>query len=325
MPRPISEGADTLIDKYFPVLDHGFIALVDYMGNDESIEHAARVSYGKGTRQTNKTRGLLRYLKRHSHTTPFEMVELKFHVAMPIFVARQWIRHRTAAVNEYSGRYSLMSNVTFTPDHWRLQSKSNNQGSSAHVLTGPKASVATFQNEQFREDAFAHYEWLNANDVAKELSRIDLPLSTYTQWYWKIDLHNLMHFLRLRCDGHAQQEIRVYADMMAGVLQEAFPISYEAWVDYQFESAHFSRMEREVLVNMATHGTKLDDLDNHTLSSFGLTSREIDEFRLKLDIKYSSFSSAHQPAPARHILPASITPEEAFIRMFPEGDFDADV
>ncbi|MGC4065594.1 MAG: FAD-dependent thymidylate synthase [Polyangiaceae bacterium] len=197
--RPSSEAAEEILGRYFPVLDHGFVSLVDYMGTDSCIERAARVSYGYGTRATNQTRGLLRYLRRHLHTTPSEMVELKFHCCMPMFVARQWIRHRTANVNEYSGRYSLMPMLFYTPAFEQLQkqSRSNNQGRSGEVLAESTYAEAVARWNAGREAARANYEWLTEHEIARELARIDLPLSCYTQWYWKIDLHNLLHFLKI--------------------------------------------------------------------------------------------------------------------------------
>ncbi|HEV8244211.1 MAG TPA: FAD-dependent thymidylate synthase, partial [Polyangiaceae bacterium] len=247
--RPISPGAEELVGLYFPVLDHGFVALVDYMGTDECIERAARVSYGYGTRKLSVTRGLLRYLRRHLHTTPSEMVEVKFHCCMPMFVARQWIRHRTANVNEYSGRYSLMPMLFYTPsaDQLQTQSQSNNQGRSGQPVTLAKYQEAVRRWNEIRERARGAYEWMTAEEVARELARIDLPLSTYTQWYWKIDLHNLLHFLKLRVDRHAQWEIQEFGRVMAGMLKRLAPLSYEAWIDYDVCGAHLSRMELEVL------------------------------------------------------------------------------
>jgi len=235
--------------RYFPVLDHGFVALVDYMGTDACIERAARVSYGYGTRSTNQTRGLIRYLRRHLHTTPTEMVELKFHCCMPIFVARQWIRHRTANVNEYSGRYSLIPMLFYTPEQEQLQkqSQSNNQGRSGQLVDESVYPSATDRWSKGRQEARGNYEWLTQQDIARELARIDLPLSTYTQWYWKIDLHNLLHFLKLRVDSHAQREIRKYGEVMAGIVRAVAPLSYEAWIDYEVGGARLGRMELDAL------------------------------------------------------------------------------
>ncbi len=247
--RPTAPGAEEILGLYFPVLDHGFVALVDYMGTDECVERAARVSYGYGTRKASLTRGLIRYLRRHLHTTPSEMVELKFHCCMPMFVARQWIRHRTASVNEYSGRYSLMPMLFHTPSAEQLQTQSrrNNQGRSGERVDDAIYKEAVTRWNRIREESASAYEWLTSNDVAREISRIDLPLSTYTQWYWKIDLHNLLHFLKLRVDTHAQWEIQEYGKVMAGMLKRVAPLSYEAWIDYDVCGARVSRMELEAL------------------------------------------------------------------------------
>ncbi|MEO5768704.1 MAG: FAD-dependent thymidylate synthase, partial [Polyangia bacterium] len=242
--RPTSAAAEEILGLYFPVLDHGFVSLNDYMGGDECIERAARVSYGYGTRKQSQTRGLLRYLRRHKHTTPSEMVELKFHCCMPIFIARQWIRHRTANVNEYSGRYSLIPMLFYTPEEAQLQtqSKRNNQGRSGSPVTAQVHTEAVRQWSASRAAVTAGYEWMTGQEVARELARIDLPLSTYTQWYWKIDLHNLLHFLTLRVDGHAQWEIQEFGRVMAGMLKRVAPLSYEAWIDYDVCGAPLSRM-----------------------------------------------------------------------------------
>ncbi len=188
--RPTTPAAEEILGGYFPVLDHGFVALVDYMGSDDSVERAARVSYGYGTRQSSRTRGLIRYLRRHRHSTPSEMVEFKFHCAMPMFVARQWIRHRTASVNEYSGRYSLMPLLFYSPDgqHFQHQSPTNNQGRGELASTTLHAE-ALERWEDIRGRAAGAYEWMVGEDVAREIARIDLPLSTYTQWYWLSLIH----------------------------------------------------------------------------------------------------------------------------------------
>ena len=213
--RPTAAAAEEILGGYFPVLDHGFVALVDYMGTDQDIERAARVSYGAGTRRVSQTRGLVRYLQRHAHTTPAEMVELKFHCAMPMFVARQWIRHRTASVNELSARYSLLPLLFYTPaaGDFAHQSSVNNQGREDEPASAALHAEAIARWERLREQAAGAYGWLLGEDVARELARIDLPLSTYTQWYWKVDLHNLLHFLALRVDAHAQWEIRINSQL----------------------------------------------------------------------------------------------------------------
>jgi thymidylate synthase (FAD) len=282
--RSVSPGAEEILGRYFPVLDHGFVALVDYMGTDADIERAARVSYGFGTRKLSQTRGLIRYLRRHLHTTPSEMVELKFHCAMPMFVARQWIRHRTANVNEMSGRYSLLPMLFYEPPAENLQPQSpgNHQGRAGAPLAENLRREARERWHALRRDAVATYEWLNAHEVARELARIDLPLSTYTQWYWKIDLHNLLHFLTLRVDRHAQWEIQEYGRVMAGMLKRVAPLSYEAWIDYDVCGARLSRMELDVLralVRPTAEGLvgQPATLARVDLETKGMGRREVDE------------------------------------------------
>jgi thymidylate synthase (FAD) len=289
--RPTVPAAEEILGGYFPVLDHGFVALVDYMGTDDSIERAARVSYGYGTRQSSQTRGLIRYLRRHRHTTPSEMVELQFHCAMPMFVARQWIRHRTANVNEYSGRYSLIPLLFYTPQaqEFALQSPVNNQGRQDAAAGADLYDAAVDRWENLRAGAAATYGWLVAADVARELARIDLPLSTYTQWYWKIDLHNLLHFLSLRADAHAQYEIRAFAEVMAGIVKRVAPLSYEAWIDYQVAGSVLSRGELQALqallesdeenIRVRAGAGRLSVAD---LKQFDLSAREARELLEKL-------------------------------------------
>lgn len=289
--RPTIPAAEEILGGYFPVLDHGFVALIDYMGGDESIERAARVSYGYGTRRVSETRGLIRYLRRHRHTTPSEMVELKFHCAMPMFVARQWIRHRTANVNEYSGRYSLMPLLFYTPDleNFALQSATNRQGRRETAAASGLYRDAVARWEHVRAAAAETYEWLLGEDVARELARIDLPLSTYTQWYWKIDLHNLLHFLSLRIAPTAQWEIRAYARVMAGIVKRVAPLSYEAWIDYEVAGATLSHGELEAirrLVEATEKGIQArrepEALSTDDLKALGLSPREVREFLDKL-------------------------------------------
>ncbi len=252
------DAAEELLGLYFDVYQDGksFISLKDYMGSDVSIEEAARVSYGAGTRKTNETRGLVRYLRNHAHTSPSEMVELKFHISCPIFVMRQIVRTRTANLNEYSGRYSLMPMLFYTPDkeHFNYQSKQNNQG-RGNKTEEFKYNAAIQRWNDIRKESVQFYEDLTAEDVAKELARIDLPLSTYTQLYWKIDLHNLFRFLSLRCDGHAQYETRAYANILAGIVKRVAPLSYEAWIDYEFAGTKLSRMELNILRSCIQTGT----------------------------------------------------------------------
>jgi thymidylate synthase (FAD) len=288
--RPVSPPAEEILGLYFPVLDHGFVSLVDYMGTDECIERAARVSYGHGTRKRSQTRGLLRYLRRHKHTTPSEMVELKFHCCMPMFVARQWIRHRTANVNELSGRYSLIPMLFYTPEAAQLQTQSrqNNQGRSGEAVAASVHAEAVRRWNEIRRASAEAYDWMTAGEVARELARIDLPLSTYTQWYWKIDLHNLLHFLTLRVDSHAQWEIQEFGRVMAGMLKRVAPLSYEAWIDYDVCGAHLSRMEMEALralVAVENGGLRSQPgvvLDAQVLAAGGLSSREVEELLRKL-------------------------------------------
>ncbi len=287
--RPVSPGAEEILGAYFPVLDHGFVALVDYMGTDECIERAARVSYGYGTRKASLTRGLLRYLRRHLHTTPSEMVELKFHCCMPMFVARQWIRHRTANVNEYSGRYSLMPLLFYTPKSGQLQTQSrkNNQGRSGSPVSDADYQKAISRWNEIRKLSASTYEWMTSEDFARELARIDLPLSTYTQWYWKIDLHNLMHFLKLRVDRHAQWEIQEYGRLMAAMLKRVAPHSYEAWIDYDVCGHRMSRMELDAVRQLvsAEDGalkSSAGSLGPEQLEKVGLSKREVAELVAKL-------------------------------------------
>jgi thymidylate synthase (FAD) len=287
--RPTSPGAEAILGQYFPVLDHGFVALVDYLGTDECIERAARVSYGYGTRKQSLTRGLLRYLRRHKHTTPSEMVELKFHCCMPMFIARQWIRHRTASVNEYSGRYSLVPMLFYTPEEAQLQTQSrrNNQGRSGEAVASNIYAEAQQRWQTIRRESMDAYTWMTANEVARELARIDLPLSTYTQWYWKVDLHNLLHFLTLRVDTHAQWEIQEYGRVMAGMLKQVAPLSYEAWIDYDVCGTHLSRAELEslrALVKVEGDGlvAGAGRLDRAALEQKGLAKREVEELLTKL-------------------------------------------
>jgi thymidylate synthase (FAD) len=251
--RPTVPALEALLFQAMPVLDHGFVRVVDYMGDDAAIVQAARVSYGRGTRAANEDRGLIRYLMRHRHSTPFEMCEIKFHVKLPIFVARQWIRHRTANVNEYSARYSILDREFYipAPEHLAAQSAVNRQG-RGDILEGAEAARVL---DLLREDAtrnYDHYlEMLNEDEagkpldesrhgLARELARMNLTLNAYTQWYWKTDLHNLFHFLSLRADAHAQYEIRVYAEAMMGTVEAWVPIAAGAFRDYRLGAVTFS-------------------------------------------------------------------------------------
>jgi len=251
--RPTVPALEEILYDALPVLDHGFVRVIDYMGDDAAVVQAARVSYGRGTRKVHEDAGLIRYLMRHWHSTPFEMCEIKLHVKLPIFVARQWIRHRTANVNEYSARYSILDREFYIPSPAQLaaQSSANRQG-RGDVLPAEEAAKVL---EVLREDAercFGDYAWLlnedadgnpidpNRSGIARELARMNLTLNTYTQWYWKIDLHNLMHFVRLRADPHAQYEIRVYAEAISDVMRRWVPVTHQAFLDYRQDAAQLS-------------------------------------------------------------------------------------
>ena len=281
MPHARNEKADALLDKEFKVLDHGFVRLVDYMGGDAAIVQAARVSYGEGTKKVSEDRALIRYLMRRRHTSPFEMVEFKFHIKLPIFVARQWIRHRTANVNEYSGRYSVMKEEFYIPEakDIRFQSTVNKQSRSEEEV--PDELKRRFIDFLKRTHAasYEEYERLIDEGLARELARIGLPLSLYTEWYWKIDLHNLFHFLRLRLDPHAQLEIRQYAHVMADMVKVVCPMAYEAFMDYSFNALSFSGPELKAL---KAHLSDLS-LTKEDLVAHGLSKREADELLEKLE------------------------------------------
>jgi thymidylate synthase (FAD) len=248
--RPTVPALEAMLFSAIPVLDHGFIRVVDYMGDDSAVVQAARVSYGRGTRKALEDEGLIRYLMRHHHSTPFEMCEIKFHVKLPIFVARQWIRHRTANVNEYSARYSILDKDYYIPAPGQLaaQSADNRQG-RGEVLDQPTAERVLNLLRADAEQTYGHYEDMLGEDIglARELARMNLTLNTYTQWYWKTDLHNLFHFLRLRADSHAQYEIRVYAEAMMETVKAWVPLSYGAFCDYRLGAVTFSAKMMTVL------------------------------------------------------------------------------
>ena len=279
MARVVNPKAEELLDKEFKVLNHGFVRLVDYMGGDESIVQAARVSYGKGTKSVSEDRTLIRYLMRHQHTTPFEMVEFKFHIKLPIFVARQWIRHRTANVNEYSGRYSIMPEEFYVPEETviKYQSTSNKQGrDNEEVPPEIRRRVLEILLEE-QKSAFKGYQEMLDYNIARELARINLPLSLYTEWYWKIDLHNLFHFLKLRMDKHAQYEIRVYAEKMAEIVKAVVPMAYEAFEDYVLNSITFSKNELLLLKKYLP-----ENFDDSELEQFDFSKYEKTEIKDKL-------------------------------------------
>ncbi|MDJ0639789.1 MAG: FAD-dependent thymidylate synthase [Paracoccaceae bacterium] len=253
--RTIAPGLEQHLYTAYDVLDHGFIRVIDYMGDDNAICQAARVSYGKGTKQVSQNEGLIRYLMRHWHSTPFEMCEIKLHVKLPVFVARQWIRHRTANVNEYSARYSILDREFYIPepDQLAAQSTANAQG-RGDVLEGAEAARVLEILKSDSARAYDHYEEMLAQDdqkgLARELARMNLPANVYTQWYWKVDLHNLFHFLRLRADSHAQYEIRVYAEAICKLVADWVPFAYSAFEDYRMGGVTLSSKAIECLRRM---------------------------------------------------------------------------
>jgi thymidylate synthase (FAD) len=253
--RAVSPGMEEHLYSAYPVLDHGFVRVIDYMGDDAAICQAARVSYGKGTKSVQNDEGLIRYLMRHWHSTPFEMCEIKLHVKLPVFVARQWIRHRTANVNEYSARYSILDREFYipAPEHIAAQSTINNQG-RGETLTGDEAARVLEILKADSARAYDNYEAMISDDgqqgLARELARMNLPANIYTQWYWKVDLHNLLHFLRLRADSHAQYEIRVYADEICKIVADWVPYAYAAFEDYRMGGATLSKTSLDVMRRM---------------------------------------------------------------------------
>ncbi|MEB3328995.1 MAG: FAD-dependent thymidylate synthase [Candidatus Sericytochromatia bacterium] len=250
--------ADAILDHPFPVLDKGFVRLVDYMGGDARVVQAARVSYGEGTKTVREDAGLINYLMKNGHTSPFEQVVLTFHMKLPIFVARQVIRHRTARLNEISGRYSVLKDEFYVPAPERVQAQSavNKQGSGAALA--PEVAQQVRQTlEADQAGLYSHYEEFLAQDVARELARVNLPLSLYTEWYWQVDLHNMLHFLRLRLDWHAQVEVRAYAEAMAAIARRVAPLCYEAFEEHVLEGRRFSRKELAALRAML-HGQPVE-------------------------------------------------------------------
>jgi thymidylate synthase (FAD) len=259
-----------------PVLDHGFVRVVDYMGDDAAICQAARVSYGRGTKSVQNDEGLIRYLMRHWHSTPFEMCEVKLHVKLPVFVARQWIRHRTANVNEYSARYSILDREFYIPEASALaaQSSVNNQGRGEALAADEAAEVLDWLKSDASR-AYDHYEAMISQDgrqgLARELARMNLPANIYTQWYWKVDLHNLFHFLRLRADAHAQWEIRAYAEVICGLAEAWVPFAYRAFADYRLGGAQLSAQALDCVKRMLKGEVV-------TLETSGMSAREWREF-----------------------------------------------
>ena len=288
--RVTAPELEAVLYKPIEVLDHGFIRVIDYMGDDSSIVQSARVSYGKGTKKISNDKGLIKYLMRHRHSTPFEMCEIKFHIKLPIFIARQWIRHRTANVNEYSARYSILDKEFYIPSAENLaaQSAINNQG-RGDALTDDEASNVIQILKKDAEQTYSNYETLlnessegniideSKSGIARELARMNLTLNTYTQWYWKIDLNNLLHFLALRADDHAQYEIRVYADAMLDIVKKWVPLTYEAFEDYRIGGTELSAKE----VNLMS---KLLKGEKVSFEEEGLSKREWSELQRKFEI-----------------------------------------
>ena len=289
--RVVSEELEKILFDAIPVLDHGFIRVIDYMGDDSSIVQAARVSYGKGTKQVSTDSGLIKYLMRHWHSTPFEMCEIKYHVKLPIFIARQWIRHRTANVNEYSARYSILDKEFYLPSQENLaaQSKINRQG-RGEILQGKQAEEVLNLLKNDAETTYKNYEKMlnqkydgstideGKSGLARELARMNLTLNTYTQWYWKTDLLNLMNFLRLRVDHHAQYEIRAYAEVMLDTLKRWVPITFEAFMDYRVGGTEVSA-KGKIIIEKLIKGKIIKIEDS------GLSKREWNELMIAFNIK----------------------------------------
>ena len=289
--RVTAPELEKILYEAIPVLDHGFIRVVDYMGDDTSIVQAARVSYGKGTKKVNTDAGLIKYLMRHWHSTPFEMCEIKYHIKLPIFIARQWIRHRTANVNEYSARYSILDKEFYlpTPENLAAQSQSNRQG-RGDVIKGDQAKKVLDLLKSDAERTYKNYEEMlnerydgsiideKKSGLARELARMNLTLNTYTQWYWKTDLLNLMNFLRLRADDHAQYEIRAYADAMLDTLKKWVPTTYEAFMDYRVGGTEVSAKGKSII-------QKLIKGEKVSIEDSGLSKREWNELMIAFDLK----------------------------------------
>lgn len=286
--RTTSPAMDAILGNAYPVLDHGFIRVIDYMGDDAAIVQMARTSYGQGTKASSDDKGLIRYLMRHWHTSPFEGCEIKLHVKLPVFVARQWVRHRTVNMNEVSARYSVMPGEFYIPEADRLgpQSTTNKQGTAATGYSAAEAMIMLDLIENANAVAYGAYAAMTEKpeaggyDLSRELARVVLPLNIYTEWYWKIDLHNLFHFMKLRSDPHAQYEIRVYADMIASLIAAWVPEAYQAWVDYRRDAVTFSRMEMDLLRANMTDAIQFGLWTDHR----AMTTREITEFKQKLGI-----------------------------------------
>ena len=249
MAHCIVPEAEAILDKEFPVLDKGFVRLVDYFGGDQRIVQSARVSYGEGTKSVSQDGALIDYLLRHQHTSPFEQVVMTFHVKMPIFVARQWVRHRTGRMNEVSGRYSIMKEEFYVPEADKVspQSKDNKQGRASEAFDSETANKIINQLEEGQKSSYENYSELLVAGLAREIARINLPLSLYTEFYWEMDLHNLFHFLKLRLDSHAQYEIRVYAEVMLEMCKKVAPMATESFINHQNNGVNFSGEEMDAL------------------------------------------------------------------------------
>ncbi len=289
--RVVAPDLENILFEALPILDHGFIRVIDYMGDDTSIVQAARVSYGKGTKKVNTDAGLIKYLMRHWHSTPFEMCEIKYHIKLPIFIARQWIRHRTANVNEYSARYSILDKEFYLPSKENLAAQStNNRQGRGDVISGEQAKEVLDLLKGDAERTYNNYETMlnerydgsiideKKSGLARELARMNLTLNTYTQWYWKTDLLNLMNFLRLRADHHAQYEIRAYADIMLDTLKRWVPITYEAFMDYRVGGTEVSSKGKEVI-------KKLIKGENISIDETDLSKREWNELMIAFNLK----------------------------------------
>tara|TARA_Y100000813_G_scaffold188757_1_gene163265 strand:+ start:579 stop:1526 length:948 start_codon:yes stop_codon:yes gene_type:complete len=289
--RVVAPDLENILFEALPILDHGFIRVIDYMGDDTSIVQAARVSYGKGTKKVNTDAGLIKYLMRHWHSTPFEMCEIKYHIKLPIFIARQWIRHRTANVNEYSARYSILDKEFYLPSKENLAAQStNNRQGRGDVISGEQAKEVLDLLKGDAERTYNNYETMlnerydgsiideKKSGLARELARMNLTLNTYTQWYWKTDLLNLMNFLRLRADHHAQYEIRAYADVMLDTLKRWVPITYEAFMDYRVGGTEVSSKGKEVI-------KKLIKGENISIDETDLSKREWNELMIAFNLK----------------------------------------
>lgn len=284
MAHCIVDAAEEILDSEYPVLDKGFVRLVDYLGGDQRIVQSARVSYGAGTKTYRQDRGLIRYLLRNEHTSPFEQVILTFHIKMPIFVARQWIRHRTARLNEISGRYSVLRDEFYVPDGENIsfQSSDNKQGRSEEPVSPEEQNRIAAELRAAQQNAYGDYEKLLESGLARELARINLPVSVYTELYWQMDLHNLFHFLRLRMDAHAQYEIRAYAEQIFEITKRVAPLACEAFEDFVLGGLRFSRLELAVLRRLVQSGEAPAERLAEIAKQHGMSGRETERLLAKL-------------------------------------------